>query len=181
MPIFSFEKIKNADTSLGPEMKSTGEVLGVDKKYHNAILKAFIASGINISTSGSILITVRDKDKEEMLPIARKFYDKGFEIYATSGTARFLSSNGIKANVVEKIWEGKNSIIDLIQSGKINFVINTPTKGKEANRDGFKIRRTAVECKIPCFTSLDTVNALYDAIEDEVKEEDLDVINIVEI
>lgn len=181
MPVFSFEKIKNADTSLGPEMKSTGEVLGVSKEFHHATLKAFIASGANVSTRGSILITVRNKDKEEMLPIAEKFYHKGFEIYATSGTANFLASHGIHANVVEKIWEGKDSILDLIQSGKINFVINTPTKGKESNRDGFKIRRTAVECKIPCFTSLDTVNALYDAIENEVKEEELEVVNIVEI
>ncbi len=181
MPVFSFEKIKNADTSLGPEMKSTGEVLGVSKEFHKATLKAFIASGANVSSKGSILITVRNKDKEEMLPIAQKFFSKGFEIYATSGTASFLASNGIGANVVEKIWEGKNSIIDLIQSGKINFVINTPTKGKESNRDGFKIRRMAVECKIPCFTSLDTVNALYDAIENNVREEQLDVVNIVEI
>ncbi len=181
MPVFSFEKIKNADTSLGPEMKSTGEVLGVSKEFHHATLKAFIGSGANVSTKGSILITVRNKDKEEMLPIAEKFYHKGFEIYATSGTANFLASHGIQAIVVEKIWEGKDSIIDLIQSGKINFVINTPTKGKESNRDGFKIRRTAVECKIPCFTSLDTVNALYDAIENEVKEEELEVVNIVEI
>ena len=181
MPVFSFEMIKNADTSLGPEMKSTGEVLGVSKEFHKATLKAFIASGANVSSKGSILITVRNKDKEEMLPIAQKFFSKGFEIYATSGTASFLASNGIGANVVEKIWEGKNSIIDLIQSGKINFVINTPTKGKESNRDGFKIRRMAVECKIPCFTSLDTVNALYDAIENNVREEQLDVVNIVEI
>ena len=91
------------------------------------------------------------------------------------------SVNGINAIVVEKIWEGKNSIIDLIQSGKVNFVINTPTKGKESNRDGFKIRRNTVECKIPCFTSLDTVNALYNAIEDNVKEAELDVVNIVNI
>lgn len=181
MPVFSFEKIKNADTSLGPEMKSTGEVLGVSKEFHHATLKAFISSGANVSTKGSILITVRNKDKEEMLPIAEKFYHKGFEIYATSGTANFLASHGIQAVVVEKIWEGKDSILDLIQSGKINFVINTPTKGKESNRDGFKIRRTAVECKIPCFTSLDTVNALYDAIENEVKEEELEVVNMVEI
>jgi len=181
MPVFSFEKIKNADTSLGPEMKSTGEVLGVSKEFHNAILKAFIASGANVLNNGSILITVRNKDKQEMLPIAQKFYNKGFEIYATFGTAKFLADNGIKATVVEKIWEGKNSIIDLIQSGKLNFVINTPTKGKESSRDGFKIRRTAVECKIPCFTSLDTVNALYTAIEKDIKEEELDVVNIVEI
>ena len=181
MPVFSFEKIKNADTSLGPEMKSTGEVLGVSKKFENAVLKAFIASGANVSTKGAILITVRDKDKPEMLPIAEKFKRKGFEIYATSGTAKFLRSHGVESTIIEKLWEGTNSIIDLIESGKINFVINTPTKGKESNRDGFKIRRMAVECKIPCFTSLDTVNALYQAIEDETDEKDLTPVDITEI
>ena len=181
MPVFSFEKIKNADTSLGPEMKSTGEVLGVSKKFEDAVLKAFIASGANVSTKGAILITVRDKDKPEMLPIAEKFKRKGFEIFATSGTAKFLRSNGVESIIIEKLWEGTNSIIDLIESGKINFVINTPTKGKESNRDGFKIRRMAVECKIPCFTSLDTVNALYQAIEDETDETDLLPVDITEI
>ena len=181
MPVFSFEKIKNADTSLGPEMKSTGEVLGVSKKFENAVLKAFIGSGANVSTKGSILITVRDKDKEEMLPLAKKFKDKGFSIYATVGTAKFLRTNGVESTIIEKLWEGTNSIIDLIESGKINFVINTPTKGKQSNRDGFKIRRMAAECKIPCFTSLDTVNALYQAIEDETTEDDLIPIDITEI
>lgn len=181
MPVFSFEKIKNADTSLGPEMKSTGEVLGVSKKFENAVLKAFIGSGANVSKTGSILITVRDKDKEEMLPIAKKFKAKGFEIYATCGTSKFLEEHGVESTVIEKLWEGKNSIIDLIESGKINFVINTPTKGKQANRDGFKIRRMAVECKIPCFTSLDTVNALYKAIEDGTEENDLIPVDITKI
>ena len=181
MPVFSFEKIKNADTSLGPEMKSTGEVLGVSKKFENAVLKAFIGSGANVSKKGSILITVRDKDKEEMLPMAKKFKAKGFEIYATYGTAKFLKEHGVESTVIEKLWEGKNSIIDLIESGKINFVVNTPTKGKQSNRDGFKIRRMAVECKIPCFTSLDTVSALYKAIEKGTKEEDLAVVDITKI
>ncbi len=181
MPVFSFEKIKNADTSLGPEMKSTGEVLGVAKEFENAILKAFIASGTNVSKTGGILITVRDKDKEEMLPLAKNFKKLGFKIYATTGTAMFLGKHNIEASVIEKLWEGKNSIIDLIEEGKINFVINTPTKGKEANRDGFKIRRMAVECKIPCFTSLDTVKALYDAIENETEESDLYPVDITEI
>ena len=181
MPIFSFEKIKNADTFLGPEMKSTGEVLGVAKRLPEALLKAFIASGVNISKNGNILITVRDKDKQEMLPIAQKFYLKGFGIYATSGTAKFLENNGLHVTKIEKLWEGQNSIIDLIENGKINFVINTPTKGKESNRDGFKIRRMAVECKIPCFTSLDTVNALYEAIAEETAEKDLEIVDITEI
>ena len=100
---------------------------------------------------------------------------------AILGTAAYLKENGIQAKIVEKIWEGKDSILDLIQSGKLNFVINTPTKGKQSGRDGFKIRRMAVECKIPCFTSLDTVNALYKAIEKETKEEDLAVVDITKI
>ena len=145
--------------------------------YLNHLLQA----GVNLSKTGSILITVRDKDKEEMLPIARKFSDKGFKIYATYGTAKFLKDHNVKATIVEKIWEGKNSIIDLIESGKINFVINTPTKGKQANRDGFKIRRIAVECKIPCFTSLDTANALYKAIEKGIGEKELTPVDITKI
>ena len=118
MPVFSFEKIKNADTSLGPEMKSTGEVLGVSKKFENAVLKAFIGSGANVSKKGAILITVRDKDKAEVVPIAERFKAKGFDIYATSGTAKYLKENGVDSIVIEKLWEGRNSIIDLIELGK---------------------------------------------------------------
>lgn len=178
MPIFSFEKIKNADTSLGPEMKSTGEVLGVSKVFSEAILKAFIASGVNIPYKGNVLITVRDKDKIEMLPLASKLDSLGFHIFATSGTAAFLNENGVEAEVVQKIWEGENSIPELIGSGKLSFIINTPTKGKHESRDGFKIRRLAVESKIPCFTALDTVEALYEALEKGTKEEDLTPIDI---
>lgn len=181
MPVFSFEKIKNADTSLGPEMKSTGEVLGVSKNFSDAIVKAFIGTGISIPKKGNVLITVRDKDKEEMVPLAKKLYNKGFGIYATRGTAILLKNNGIEANVVEKIWEGAESIPNLLQLGKINFIINTPTRGKESNRDGFKIRRLAVESKVPCFTSLDTANALYDAIDDINTEEEIDIVDITKI
>ncbi len=178
MPIFSFEKIKNADTSLGPEMKSTGEVLGISKTLSVAILKAFIASGINIPYKGNVLITVRNKDKIEMLPIAKNLEGLGFTIYATTGTAKFLNENGVEAKAVQKIWEGEDSIIELIESGKISFIINTPTKGKNESRDGFKIRRLAVESKIPCFTALDTVSALYEALEKGTKEEDLKPVDI---
>ena len=181
MPVFSFEKITNADTSLGPEMKSTGEVLGVAKEFTEAIVKAFIARGIKIPKEGNILITVRDKDKQEVLPLAKKLYNRGFKIYATKGTFTFLKENGIETKVLDKIWEGAESIPNLVEAGKINFIINTPTKGKESGRDGFKIRRLAAECKIPCFTSLDTANALYDAIEDEKLEEEIEVVDITEI
>lgn len=181
MPVFSFEKIKNADTSLGPEMKSTGEVLGIANNFSDAIVKAFIASGVKIPKEGNVLITVRDKDKKEVLPLARKLHNTGFKIYATKGTANFLKENGIETHVLEKIWEGAESIPNLVESGKINFIINTPTKGKESNRDGFRIRRLAVECKVPCFTSLDTANALYDAIGDKNSEEEIEIVDITEI
>ena len=182
MPIFSFQKLKNADTSLGPEMKSTGEVLGVAKHFSEAILKAFIASGINVVNRGKILVTVNDKDKPEVLPIIQELEKLGYEIYATSGTAKYLIENKVpNITSVPKIWEGTNSIPDLIHSGKLSLIINTPTKGKESNRDGFKIRRLAAESKVPCFTALDTAQGFYDAIAKGLKEEDLEVVNIAEI
>lgn len=182
MPIFSFQKLKNADTSLGPEMKSTGEVLGVSKHFSEAILKAFIASGINVVERGKILVTVNDKDKPEILPIIKKLVKQGYSIYATSGTANYLKEHGVEnVESVPKIWEGTDSIPDLIHSGKLSFIINTPTKGKESNRDGFKIRRLAAESKVPCFTAIDTVIGFYDAIAKGLKEEDLELVNIGEI
>ena len=182
MPIFSFQKLKNADTSLGPEMKSTGEVLGVSKHFSEAILKAFIASGINVVERGKILVTVNDKDKPEILPIVKKLAKYGYSIYATSGTASYLKEHGVDSvEAVPKIWEGTDSIPDLIHSGKLSFIINTPTKGKESNRDGFKIRRLAAESKVPCFTAIDTVIGFYDAIAKGLKEEDLELVNIGEI
>lgn len=131
--------------------------------------------------NGNVLITVRDKDKPEILPIAKKLQEKQFNIYATSGTAKYLSENGVKVNTVEKIWEGQNSILELMHSGKLNFIVNTPTKGKVESRDGFRIRRTAVECKIPCFTAIDTVNALVDVIEHNKKEEQIEAVNIIDV
>lgn len=181
MPVFSFEKIKNADTSLGPEMKSTGEVLGVSKDFSEALFKAFVGSGMKIPENGNVLITVRDKDKPEILEVAKKLQAKNFSIYATRGTAKYLSENGVKVSTVEKIWEGQNSILELMHSGKLNFIVNTPTKGKVESRDGFRIRRTAVECKIPCFTAIDTVNALMDVIEHNKKEEQIEAVNIIDV
>ncbi len=179
MPIFSFQKLKNADTSLGPEMKSTGEVLGVAKHFSEAILKAFIASDINVVNRGKILITVNDKDKPEILPIVKNLVQSGYTIIATSGTEKYLEQNGIQnVEIVQKIWEGANSIPNLIHSGELSFIINTPTKGKESGRDGFKIRRLAAESKVPCFTAIDTVVGFYDAIAKNLKEEDLEVINL---
>ena len=147
-----------------------------------AILKAFIASEINVEKREKILITVNDKDKPEVLPIVKKLVDAGYKIYATAGTAKYLEQNGVEnVQTVSKIWEGTDSIPDLIHSGTLSFIINTPTKGKESNRDGFKIRRLAAESKIPCFTALDTVTGFYDAIAKNLKEEDLEIVNIAEI
>lgn len=181
VPVFSFEKIKNAETGLGPEMKSTGEVLGIARHFSDAVLKGFIASGIKIPTEGDVLITVRDKDKPEILNLTKNLIKFGFNIYATNGTAKFLNDNNIKAKVLHKISDGEDSIIKHIQTGKLKFIINTPTRGKDGNRDGFKIRRIASEYKIPCFTSIDTASALYDAIKNHVTEEELSIIDITKI
>ena len=151
------------------------------KTFLMQLLRLLYGTGINIPKKGNVLITVRDKDKEEMLPLAKKLYNKGFGIYATKGTYTLLKNNGIEATIVENIWEGAESIPNLLQLGKINFIINTPTRGKESNRDGFKIRRLAVESKVPCFTSLDTANALYDAIDDINTEEEIEVVDIMEV
>mgnify|MGYP002624957528 CR=1 FL=1 len=138
--------------------------------------------GINVETKGKILVTVNDKDKPEILPIIKKLAKKGYKIYATSGTAKYLIQNGVKdVTSVPKIWEGTNSIPDLIHSGDLSFIINTPTKGKEVRRDGFKIRRLAAESKVACFTAIDTVIGFYDAIAKELKEEELELVNIAEI
>ena len=181
VPVFSFEKIKNAETSLGPEMKSTGEVLGIAKTFSDAVLKGFIGSGINIPTDGNVLVTVRDKDKPEVLDLIKKLANKNFKIWATKGTAKFLEENGVETKVLHKLHEGEDSIIKNIQSGNITFIINTPTRGKDSDRDGFKIRRIATECKIPVFTSIDTAYALYNAIVNGKTEEELDIIDITKI
>jgi carbamoyl-phosphate synthase large subunit len=182
LPIFSFEKIQGSEISLGPEMKSTGEVLGIDKLFSDALLKAFVAGGINVPQTGSMLVTVREKDRAELLPIINRYIDIGFKIYATPGTGKYLEDNGVKTQIVQKVWEGDNSIIDLIKTNKINMIINTPTTvTKNSNSDGFRIRRLAVEHHIPCFTSLDTAKALRHAIKDGKSEQDLIPIDITSI
>ena len=178
-PVFSFEKLHNVDISLGPEMKSTGEVLGIARTLPEALYKAIIASGIEIpKKGGGILMTVRDSDKSELIPIAEQFEKFGFDLYATGKTANMLNSEGIATNSVRKIGEGGPNILDLIQSGKIKLIINTPTKGRKPDRDGFKIRRKAVEMSIPCLTSLDTARAVVDCIKLKKEEKDFEVINL---
>ncbi|MDE5600613.1 MAG: carbamoyl-phosphate synthase large subunit [Oscillospiraceae bacterium] len=166
VPVFSFEKLHDVDTHLGPEMKSTGEVLGIAKSFEEALLKGLIAAGYQMNNQGSkgVLITVKDADKIEAINLAEKFKSLGFIIYATPKTAALLNKNMISCNVVQKIHEGENNTLQLIESGKVDYVISTSTKGRLPARDSVKIRRKTVELSIPCLTSIDTANALIDSM-----------------
>jgi len=163
-PVFSFAKLTEVDVALGPEMKSTGEIMGVDPDYSRALYKAMIASGVNVPLRGSLIATIADRDKQEALPIIRQFADMGYRIYATTGTARFLRANGVDAIRVKKIHEGSPNILDLIQNEKIDLLINTISNDRGPAREGARIRRTSVEHAIPCLTSLDTTRALLVAL-----------------
>jgi len=164
VPVFSFAKLRRVDITLGPEMKSTGEVMGTEKTYAKALYKGMLAAGTVIPLYGTILATVADKDKIEALPILRGFADLGFRIAATEGTAAFLRDNGIKTAIVNKLAQGTPNLADDIREGRIHLVINTLTKGRKPERDGFRIRRTAVEHGIPCLTSLDTAASMYEVL-----------------
>lgn len=159
-PVFSFNKMSNVDITLGPEMKSTGEVMAADYQYSRALYKACIASGINVPHEGSILITVADMDKPEAAEIAKGFEDLGYKITATGGTAEYLKTHGIDVREATKVSEGSPNILDDIKEGRISMVINTTNHGRDAERDGFKIRRSTVEHAIPCLTSMDTAREL---------------------
>ena len=155
-PVFSFAKMQDVDISLGPEMKSTGEVMGIDYHYARALYKAITGAGMNMPKNGRILFTVADKDKEELKQLAKAFCELGFQIAATEGTARAIQSVGIDSDVVGKVHERSTDIIQMIKTGQIQMVVNTLTQGKGSARDGFKIRRATVEHGIVCLTSLDT-------------------------
>uniref|UniRef100_A0A7C5V553 Carbamoyl phosphate synthase large chain n=1 Tax=Caldicellulosiruptor owensensis TaxID=55205 RepID=A0A7C5V553_9FIRM len=181
VPVFSFEKLPDVEVSLGPEMKSTGEVMGISKDYYVALYKGLVASGTKLPLEGGVLFTVADPDKNEIIPIAEKFEKLGFKIYATSKTAKHLNFYQVAANYVKKVSEGSPNIIDLIRKGEINIIINTPTKGRQPQRDGFLIRRFAVENKVPIFTSVDTAKAVVEIIEFLKQKRELDIFNIGEI
>ena len=165
VPVFSFAKLRRVEPTLGPEMKSTGEVMGRDKQYAKALYKGLIGAGMKIPTTGAIIATIADKDKEEAVRLLSGFYNMGYNIIATGGTATALIEAGIHVTIVNKLSEGTPNILDLIRNGEAHFVINTLTKGKEPQRDGFRIRREAVENGIVCMTSLDTVSALLTMLE----------------
>ena len=166
-PVFSFKKINGIDAYLSPEMKSTGEAIGYDDDLYRAFYKALQASGMNVQNYGTVLVTIADEDKEEALPLIRRFYNLGFNIEATSGTAKFLKEHGIKTRVKKKLSEDKNEIPNSIKQGHIAYVVNTSSVGSMAQqKDGYEIRRLAVETGTTMFTSLDTVRVLLDVLED---------------
>ena len=165
MPVFSFEKIRGAEISLGPEMKSTGECLGIAKTFHEALYKAFLGAGVNLPKYKNMIITVKDADKGEAIEIGRRFEKLGYTIYATRSTAAALNEAGVKARKVNKISQESPTVMDLILGHKIDLVIDTPTQGRDKSRDGFLIRRTAIETGVNCLTSLDTARALVTSLE----------------
>ncbi|MDB5083900.1 MAG: carbamoyl phosphate synthase large subunit [Bacilli bacterium] len=165
VPVFSFSKLRKVDITLGPEMKSTGEVMGRDQTYAKALYKGLIAAGIRIPEHGTILATIANKDKEESLPLLRRYHQLGYRIMATKGTAAFLRDNGLEAHEVRKLSEGAENVVDAIHQGRAHMVINTLTRGLEPTRDGFRIRRESVEYGVPCFTSLDTAKAVLEVLE----------------
>ncbi len=180
MPVFSFEKLYGADVNLGPEMKSTGEVLGIAHTYGEALLKSFYGAGFHKIQKGRAMLTVRNSDKAEVLPIAKGLFEQGWTIYATKGTSEFLNEHDIPTVRVNKIDEGKPDILDQITSGKIHLVINTPSGGNARNKDGYLIRRYAVECGIPCLTSLDTAAAFLTCVQNaEITQ--LSVVDITKV
>jgi len=166
VPVFSFSKLTQVDTNLGPEMKSTGEVLGLAESYEKALYKGLIGAGLEIPRAGTILATIADKDKEEAVEYIKDFAELGFQIAATEGTAAALKEEGLEVDIVKKIGEGSPDSLELIADDQIDLVINTLTKGKVPERDGFKIRRSAVEMGIPCLTSLDTTQAMLKVLKE---------------
>ena len=180
-PVFSFEKLTDVDTGLGPEMKSTGEVLGLAETYPQALLKAFKGAGLKVPKRGSrIIVTVKDEDKAEMVGIARGFEEMGVEIYATSGTCDTLTEAGIQCKRVNRVSQAHPNILDMIQSGTVDLIINTPTKGRKQDSDGFKIRRSAVEHSVACVTAIDTARAVL-TVREQSRSEDLTPIDITKI
>ncbi|MEG2088078.1 MAG: carbamoyl-phosphate synthase large subunit [Angelakisella sp.] len=166
VPAFSFSKIRGLDAYLSPEMKSTGEAIGYDNQLNRALYKALQASGINVANYGTILVTIADCDKAEALPLIRRFYTLGFNIEATYGTAMFLRENGIKTRAKKKLSEGSEEILDSLRKGHVSYVINTSELGLGQSRDGFMIRRAAVENNVAMFTSLETVRVLLNVLEE---------------
>ncbi len=180
MPVFSFEKIRGAEISLGPEMKSTGECLGIAKTFNEALYKAFLGAGIDLPRHRRMIITVKDADKGEAIEIGRRFEALGYTIYATRSTAKALNDAGVKAKKVNKIQQESPTVMDLILGHKIDLVIDTPTQGRDKSRDGFLIRRVSIETGVNCITALDTAKALATSLESR-DDKPLSLVNIAEL
>ena len=180
MPVFSFEKIRGAEISLGPEMKSTGECLGIARTFNEALYKAFLGAGIDLPKHKQMIITVKDADKGEAIEIGRRFEKLGYTIYATRSTAKALNDAGVKARKVNKIHQESPTVMDLILGHKIDLVIDTPTQGRDKSRDGFLIRRTSIETGVNCITALDTAKALATSLENK-NDNPLTLVNIADL
>ena len=182
VPVFSTEKLPRVEVTLGPEMRSTGEVLGVGHDFTEAMYKGFTAAGTAIPKKGStILATIRDLDKENFLPLAKRCHKIGCKFVATSGTAKLLEENGIPVQKAKKIAEGVPNVMDVIRSGMIDLVVDIPTKSNDIYSDGFKIRRVTTECSVSLMTSLDTFSAMVDVMEADLSSEKVDVISLDDI
>ncbi|NLG32096.1 MAG: carbamoyl-phosphate synthase large subunit, partial [Syntrophomonadaceae bacterium] len=181
VPVFSFNKLAKVDVNLGPEMKSTGEVMGIDYSLKTALYKGFIAAGVQIPERGTIVATIADRDKPEGITILKEFYRMGFKIIATEGTLKHLKAAGVEAEKVKKIREGSPNIVDLISQGKVDLVVNTLTQGRKPFSDGFQIRRAAVELNVPCLTSMDTLRVLQEVISEGERQERMQVYAIQDL
>ena len=179
MPVFSFEKIRGAEISLGPEMKSTGECLGIAKNFNEALYKAFLGAGVKLPKYKQMIITVKDADKPEAAEVAKRFEKLGYKIYATRSTAKFLQEKGVDALRVNKISQESPNVMDLILGHKIDLVIDTPTQGRDKSRDGFLIRRNAIETGVNVITAMDTANALATSLENA--EDTLTLVDIAKV
>ena len=180
MPVFSFEKIRGAEISLGPEMKSTGECRGISKDYNEALYKAFLGAGVNLPKTKKMILTVKDADKMDAVEIGRRFAALGYEIFSTKSTCRILNENGVPAELINKVEEPSPNLLDLILSHEIDLIIDTPSQGIERSKDGFVIRRHAVETGVTCLTSLDTANALLTSLESSANRR-LSLVDISEL
>jgi len=180
MPVFSFEKLRGAEISLGPEMKSTGECLGIARTFDEALFKAFLGAGIDLPIHKKMIITVCDEDKKEIVPIAAGFNKLGYEIYATRGTAEVLKNNGVEVTQVNKLEQAAPTLMDLLLAHNIDLVIDTPSKGAGRSKDGFLIRRVAIETGVSVITALDTATALLRSLTNSHKEE-LEMIDIAKV
>ena len=181
VPVFSFEKLRNLDIQLGPEMKSTGEVLGLAKTFENALLKGLVAAGYKMKKSGGVLITVRDSDKLEAMEVADRFRSLGFDIYATAGTANRLNKEMIPSSAVRKMHEAHPNIVDLLESGKIDYILSTDAHGRDPKLASVQMRRLAVERAIPVFTSVDTAKAMLRCLSMDKTMADMELIDITKV